>query len=194
MSDYTFFNLGRIGSEEIDNTQRQVLNSRFVNYNLSNYFSDPADNSHVNFATAYPQMLFSATNGGNGLSGAAVDADSKLLIQQEQTRSLDKLNLNTRPFITVPYLGRGSCDTLLETQLLQGELSTDKKSVSTIMDKSFMEYSMYPTDQKMEERVHNPAYNVEEAALDGWVRGGVLTRQMANDQHYSQNARPSTQF
>jgi hypothetical protein len=194
MSDYTFFNLGRIGSEEIDNTQRQVLNMRFANYNLSNYFSDPADNNHVNFATAYPQMLFSATNGGNGLSGAAVDADSKLLIQKEQTRSLDKLNLNTRPFITVPYLGRGSCDTLLETQLLQGELRTDKKSVSTIMDKSFMEYSMYPTDQKMEERVQNPAYNVEEAALDGWVRGGVLTRQMANDQHYSQNARPSTMF
>jgi len=194
MSDYTFFNLGRIGYEEIDNTQRQVLNMRFANYNLSNYFSDPADNNHVNFATAYPQMLFSATNGGNGLSGAAVDADSKLLIQKEQTRSLDKLNLNTRPFITVPYLGRGSCDTLLETQLLQGELRTDKKSVSTIMDKSFMEYSMYPTDQKMEERVQNPAYNVEEAALDGWVRGGVLTRQMANDQHYSQNARPSTQF
>jgi len=194
MSDYTFFNLGRIGSEEIDNTQRQVLNMRFANYNLSNYFSDPADNSHVNFATAYPQMLFSATNGGNGLSGAAVDADSKLLIQQEQTRSLDKLNLNTRPFITVPYLGRGSCDTLLETQLLQGEMSTDKKSVSTIMSKSFMDYSMYPTDQKMEERVQNPAYNVEEAALDGWVRGGALTRQMANDQHYSKNARPSTMF
>jgi hypothetical protein len=28
----------------------------------------------------------------------------------------------------------------------------------------------------MEERVNNPAYTVQEAALDGWVRGGANTR------------------
>ena len=194
MSDYSFFNLGRIGSEQVDNTQRQVLNTRLANYTLSNYFSDPTSNSHIDFATAYPQLTFNAVNGGSGVGGAAVDADSKLRIQNEQTRSLDKLNLNTRPFITVPYLGRGSCDPSLESQLLQGELSTDKKSVSTIMTKSFMEYSLYPLDAKMEERVNNPANTVEEAALDGWVRGGIKTRQMANDNHYSSNSRPNFNF
>lgn len=156
MAEYTFFNLGRIGADEIDNTQRQVLNTRLANYSLANYFSDPTSNSHVNFATSHPQLTFNAVNGGSGVGASAVDADSQLLINSEQSRSLDKLNLNTRPFITVPYLGRGSCDPSLESQLLQGELSTDKKSVSTIMTKSFMDYSMYPTDAKMEDRVKIP--------------------------------------
>jgi hypothetical protein len=194
MSDYHFFNLGRIGADAIDNTQRQLVNTRFANYTLSNYFNDSANNTHIDFATSQPQLTFNAVNGGSGVGAAGVEADSQLLINTEQTRSLEKLNLNTRPFITVPYLGRGSCDPTLESQLLQGELSTDKKSVGTIMSKSFMDYTMYPTDAKMEERVHNAAFTVEEAALDGWVRGGIRTRQMANDQHYSQQSRPSVRF
>jgi hypothetical protein len=32
----------------------------------------------------------------------------------------------------------------------------------------------------MEERVHNPSYTIEEAALNGWVRGGVDTRKSAS--------------
>jgi hypothetical protein len=194
MSDYTFFNLGRIGAEEVDNTQRQKLNTRLTNYTLANYFSEPTSGSHIDFATSHPQLMFNAVNGGSGVGGAAVDADSQLIINTEQSRSLEKLNLNTRPFITIPYLGRGSADPSLESQLQQGELSTDKKSVSTIMSKSFMDYTMYPTDEKMEERVHNPAHTVEEAALEGWVRGGIRTRQMASDGHYSQQSRPTNTF
>jgi hypothetical protein len=44
------------------------------------------------------------------------------------------------------------------------------------MEQSFSNYVMYPTDTNMEERVKNPAYNVEEAALNGWVRGGQSSR------------------
>jgi len=28
----------------------------------------------------------------------------------------------------------------------------------------------------MQERIHDPRYSVEEAALQGWVRGGSITR------------------
>jgi hypothetical protein len=97
-------------------------------------------------------------------------------LKTEQQRPLDKLQLTPRPFLTIPYLGKGSCDPVLESQLLQGELVSDKKSVSTIMEQSFGQYVMYPTDSQMEERVNNPAYTVQEAALDGWVRGGANTR------------------
>jgi hypothetical protein len=190
MTDYSFFNLGRIGADEIDDTQRDMFNSRYSNYALSNFFDD--SNSHIDFATAHPQLTFNAVNGGSGVGGAAVDSESQLKIQVDQTRNLERLQLNSRPFATVPYLGRGSCDPALELQLLQGENSQDKKSVSTIMSKSFLDYSMYPTDAKMEEFVQHTANTVEEAALDGWVRGGMLTREMASDGHYSAQGRPAT--
>jgi hypothetical protein len=71
---------------------------------------------------------------------------------------------------------------------------SDKKSVSTIMDKSFSNYALYPTDKKMEDRVTNAANNVEEAALDGWVRGGMTTREMSNNDIMKKNNRPNATF
>lgn len=192
MSDYSFFHLGRIGADEVDNTQRDMLNSRYSTYALSNFFDD--SNSHIDFATAHPQLTFNAVNGGSGVGGGVIDYETQLTIQADQTRNLERLQLNSRPFVTVPYLGRGSCDPALELQLLHGENSQDKKSVGTIMAKSFLDYSMYPTDDKMEEFVHNTANTVEEAALDGWVRGGILTREMASDGHYSAQGRPASKL
>jgi hypothetical protein len=46
------------------------------------------------------------------------------------------------------------------------------------MEQSFMDYAMYPTDAMMMERINNPSYTVEEAAMNGWVRGGADTRKI----------------
>jgi hypothetical protein len=141
-----------------------------------------------------PTIMFSGTSNGNGLIGSLVDIDSKLMFSSEKERSLEKMSLVERPFLTVPYLGRGSCDPALESQLQQGELVSDKKSVSTIMEKSFGNYSLYPLDTKMQEYVNNPSNTVQELAMDGWVRGGVLTRNMAADADLKQNNRPSGSY
>jgi hypothetical protein len=184
---YTFNNMGRIGLDATDLTQRNMHNTRISNYMLSEYFSDKTTNSQVKFATQQPTMMVS----GTGIASSVIDVNSMLTLKTEQERPLEKLMLHPRPFLTVPYLGRGSCDPLLESQLQQGELISDKKSVSTIMEKSFTPYSLYPTDDKMKDFVNNPANTVEEAALSGWVRGGMTTREMSVDSHFKGNNRPS---
>jgi len=191
MSDYTFYNTARIGSDSVDNSQRNIYNTRFAGYTLSNYFSDSANDSHVQFATQQPNLMFSGSVGGTSFNSSVVDVHSMLSIKSQQERSLEKLSLEQRPFLTVPYLGRGSCNTLLETQMLLGENTHGLKSASTIMDKSFMDYALYPTDKNMEEHVSNAKYTVEEAALNGWVRGGVASRDAMNDM---EGARPNTRF
>ena len=190
MTDYSFFNMGRIGADSVDNTQRNMYNTRFANYTLSNFFSENLSDAHVDFATAQPNVMFNGV-GGVGVYSAGVDVDSMFLLKQTKGRSLEKLQLNERPFLTVPYLGKGSCNPVLESQLLQGEHNGDKKSVGTIMTKSFMDYSLYPTDDKMKEQVSDPSHTIQEAALDGWVRGGMLTREMAGDVDFRNNAQPS---
>jgi hypothetical protein len=192
--DYAFFNNGRIGADNVDNTQRNMENTRYSSYVLSNYFAEPAENGHVNFATQQPNVMFSGSSNGKGLIGNLVDMDSTLLMKSEQERTLEKLSLNQRTFVTVPYLGRGSCDPLLESQILQGENSQDKKSVSTIMSKSFMDYTMYPLDNEMKNRVSNSKNMIEESALEGWVRGGVQTRELAHDGAFAKDARPNMRF
>jgi hypothetical protein len=131
----------------------------------------------VKFATNQPSVPFSGMVNGHGLNPSVVDYESVLLLKPEQERELEKLQLFQRPFITVPYLGRGSCDPTVESRLQQGEMVSGLKSVSTIMEQSFTNYSLYPVDENMQKRTSNSAYMVEEAALNGWVRGGSVTRQ-----------------
>ena len=175
--DYMFNNTGRIGADRTDNTQKTLQNTRFANHMLSSYFNETISSDNIDFASQQPTMMVSGLARGDGLNGKIVDYDSMLLIKTTQDRPLEKLQLMQRPYVTVPYLGRGSCNPDTESQLLQGEGNWDKKSVSTVMDKSFMPYSMYILDNDMETHVKNQ--KVEESALEGWVRGGINSRELS---------------
>ena len=177
-SDFVFNNLGRIGADDVDSTQKNMENSRYANYMLDNFLNNIPSQDHVNFATTYPNMNFRGNPGGVGLSGQIIDDDSKLLIESDSDRALEKLQLRERLFITVPYLGRGSGNPVLESQLQQGESIGDRKSINTIMEQNFMNYDNYPLRSEVKERVTNPAFSIEEVALDGWTRGGQASRDM----------------
>jgi|UniRef100_A0A6C0ISK6 hypothetical protein len=191
VNSYLFHNTSRIGSDMTDQTQRNVHNTRFANHTLSNYFSKDTSNQHVNFAVQQPTMNFNGVSHGSGLTGSIVDHESKLRIKDVNVTPAEKVQLFARPFATVPYLGRGSVDPQVESQLMQGEFVTDKKSTSTIMDKSFNDHSLHILTNDMENHVTNASENVEEAALEGWVRGGANTRQYTNDDLKVHLARPS---
>ena len=173
---YSFNNMGRISSDMTDQTQKNVYNTRFANHTLSNFFGEMTSDSHVKFALQQPTMALHDATLGPGINGAVVDDESLLYLGIEQERAFERVQLMQRPFLTVPYLGRGSCDPIIESQLQQGEHVSDKKSVSTIMEQSFSNYALNPTDEKMDERVKNPAFVVQEAALEGWTRGGVSSK------------------
>jgi len=194
LSPYTFHNTDRIGTDSTDQTQRNITNTQYANYMLTDHFSKKVSNDHVKFAVQQPTMTFNGLTNGNGISANNVDNESLLLLKSEQQRALEKLQLFERPFKSVPYLGRGSCDPALESQLQHGELSSDKKSVSTVMEKSFAAYSLYPTNNKMEEQVNDASNTVEEAALDGWIRGGASTREMSMNDDMQKNNRPNGVF
>jgi hypothetical protein len=179
VNSYMFNNMGRIGTDITDITQQTRYTSRIANYNLSNYFSSAKSDNHVLFATMQPCVSYNSVNGGSGVGGRVVDYESLLLNQAEQDRPLEKVQLMQRIFATVPYLGRGAGNADIESQLQQGEIIDHKKSTSTIMEKSFMPYSMQLTDYNMNERVANPAYTVEEVAMEGWVRGGTDARNLS---------------
>ena len=165
-------NAGRIGYDQVSNTQRQLQNSRFMNHMLSGYFSESMTNDTVQFATQQPAMNLFGLSNGTGLNGVIVDADSALTIGSEQERPLEKLQLMQRPFATIPYLGKGSVNPDLESQLLQGESVFEKKGISTVMTQSFMPYIANPGSC-----ASDSSFEVEEYALDGWTRGGLPTRE-----------------
>lgn len=158
----------RISNDITDTSQFNIQNGKYSNLVLTNYFSDKVSDSHVNFVTQCPGLTYTGYI-GPGIGGALVEEQTNLLWRTEQERPLEKLQLFARPFATVPYLGRGSCDPTLESQLLQGEYVRSKKSVYTSdVENSFYEPGNYP--------VPVVQCSVEEIALGGWSRGGVDTR------------------
>lgn len=184
---YEFNRNGRIGNDFTDRTQRNIMNTQFSDYTLSNPFVDGQSGpDHVQFALSQPAVMYRGVVGGGsgGIMGTNVDTDTALTMNpnERNCRSLEKLCLQTRPFLTVPYLGRGSCDPSLESQLQQGEYFEHKKSINTISEQTFMNHSMYPLIDDIKNTVTNPQFLIQEAALDGWVRGGSNTRNAMYDQ------------
>lgn len=113
-----------------------------------------------------------------------VDDESQLWMKIGQERSVEKLQLMPRPFLTVPYLGRGSCDPTIESQLQQGDVVRGKKSVTTVMENNFLDLKEYPLEKGLADRVQDDSQQIQEAALDGWVRGGTSTRE-TGDKYFS---------
>lgn len=185
-SDYNFHQSGRLGDDVTDKSQKTLQNTKYLTSILSNYSSESSSYESVNFATQYPGMMFSGTNGGFGLGSSSVDNESNLLFKSESQRPLEKLQLHARPFLTIPYLGRGSCDPSLESQLMQGETVRGKKSVNTIMEQNLYPLDKYPMDAEKKAKAGN---TIEELALDGWSRGGKASREI-QENYFSNKSQP----
>lgn len=191
VKDYTFYNVDRIDDDSTCKTQGNLQNMNYANYVTTNYFREYPSTAQLDFATSQPIIVPNSTFGGSGVGGGNVDVDSILHLKTEEERNLGKLQLNKRPFLTIPYLGRGSADPTLELRLLEGQHESQQKSTSTIMSQTFLGYTLYPTSSKMNDRVQDPKYSVEESALDGWVRGGSSTRELSYDPYLKQTHRPT---
>jgi hypothetical protein len=87
----------------------------------------------------------------------------------------------------VPFLGRGSVDPILEAQIQQGDTNTNKRSVTNLSEKSYLKYHTAPLLPNIQNRVTNPAYCVEGVASEGWIRGGVPSRELTRDREYYNN-------
>ena len=59
--------------------------------------------------------------------------------------------------------------TKIETLMKYGYTASDKKSLTTLMDKPYIDYKDYPLLDDVKSRVTDPAFSVEEVALAGWV-------------------------
>jgi len=184
VSDFTFNNLSRIGTDECSIDQMSIQNSAACSYTLQNYFTKDCSMKNVKaLATSQPCINYSGSMGSD-MCGSNIDDSSKLLIGGIQTHPREKVDLYSRPFATVPYLGRGSVDPILEAQIQQGEAVTNKRSVTRLMEKSHLKYHTTPLIPEMKQNIQNPNLMIVSVASNGWIRGGVPSRELTRDRDY----------
>jgi hypothetical protein len=183
-SGYTFNNLSRIGLDGCNVDQTTIQDVASCNYMTQNFFaSDCSLKRPIDLATSQPGIMY---NGGynSGAGGCNIDDSSRLLIGSIQTHPRCHIDLFQRPFATVPYLGRGSVNPIMESQIQQGEQIVNKKSTNTLSEKSFIKYHQTPLLPAVQQRINNPANQIESVASDGWIRGGVPSRELTRDTDY----------
>jgi len=184
VSDFTFNNMGRIGNDSCCIDQNSIQNSASCSYSLQNYFSKDCSMKDTKaLATAQPCINY--TGGfGLGAGGCNVDDSSKLLIGTIQTHPRCRIDLYQRPFATVPFLGRGSVDPILESQIQQGESITNKRTVTRLTEKSYLPHHTTPLIPEVKQNIQNPNLMIESMASEGWIRGGVPSRELTRDRDY----------
>jgi hypothetical protein len=184
VSDFTFNGMCKINNDSCCIDQNSIQNSSACNYTLQNYFAHECSmQTAKKLSTSQPGINYS---GGYGLGagGCNVDDNSKLLIGGIQTHSKSRIDLFGRPFATVPFLGRGAGDAMLESQMQQGEGITSKRSVTRLTEKSYLKYHTTPLIPEVKQKIQNPSLMIEGMASEGWIRGGVPSRELTRDKDY----------
>jgi hypothetical protein len=181
-SGYTFDNLSRIGLDQCNISQTDIQNIASCNYLTQNYFaSDCSMKNPISLATTQPGIMY---NGGynSGAGGCNIDTSSMLQIGTIQTNPRCRIDLFQRPFATVPFLGRGSVNPVMESQIQQGEQIVNKRSVNTLSEKSYIKYHQTPLLPAVKQRMDTS--KIENDASEGWIRGGVPSRELTRDSDY----------
>ena len=188
---YTFNNLTGMKSDSIDQTQAHIQNTKFGEYQVTNNFSENNSQGQINFANSQPGFLM------HNMAPApfVIDDESKIMFAETRMdRPFEKLQLFQRPFLTIPYMGRGGGDVSVEFQLMQGELTDKHKSVNPTFERAQFDLENYPMQDDLKSYINNPSNNVEELAMDGWRRGGVSARENGTKPSNAPTTRPAMRF
>ena len=168
--DYSFNNITRIGQDDCDKSQANIQNMNSATYMLNRYtptadFVDFGAKNNLNFTGGYQ-----IDQGGSN-----INSNSELL-RGVMSKPKCKISLIERPYLTVPYLGRGKRNIMVESDILQGNLQTTRKSINPSSEIDYGGLHYTPLIPSVKSTITNPANLVEGAADKEWVRGGVSSR------------------
>ena len=183
--DFKFEQTTRLGYDRTDFSQHIVQNTEFSNYLLDGFRPACPLKNAIDFATSQPNINFKGSY-QTSIGGSNINESSQLLIN-DLTRNKCRISLTERPYSTVPYLGRGKCDPLLESQMQQGDFANNKKSINPSSEVSYLQYSQTPLLPTLRSTISNPANLIENNAAEGWIRGGLPSRELARDKEYNES-------
>jgi hypothetical protein len=183
--DYTFYKPTRISDDLPDVSQRTIQNAQYSTYMLDNFRPSCPMKSAIDFATSLPNVNFTGSH-QVGIGGCNIDENSSLLLT-DMSKPKCRISLMQRPFVTVPFLGRGQCNPILEAQMQQGDAANNRKSINPTSEVSYIQYSHTPMLPSLEATITNPANLIENVAANGWIRGGLSSRELTRDKDYTNN-------
>ena len=176
-------NRTRLGEERCYNTTRDLQNHSTSTYMVSNYkdCDCPAKNIR-DIAMSEPTITYRDGYGWSSTDGCNIDDDSKVRNAQNLTNMRYIQQLNTRPYNTVPYMGRGTTNPVLENKMRTGEDTGQRKQCNTLSGIYIDRF--VPLVPCLAENIQNPVHLVTEIARPDWVWGGMPSRDLIRNSNY----------
>lgn len=124
---------------------------------------------------------------GHGISNCNIDDDSVLRIGNVERHYKSTQQLFPRPFMTSPFILRGEPKPDIESRIL-----SSIQNVRHGQMQNFNEENVYtPLNDALAANVQNPIHIIPELVSNTWVRGGLSTRQIVQDNDYQQRTTDS---
>ena len=151
------------------------------NYKVTNlYDCDTMIANTIENATNNPMVYF---KNGYDVGASVIDSSSGMRIGLTKRHPKCPQQLFSRPYLTVPYAGRGPGNIDLETQLQPGEDTSVQRSCNTLSGVTIDNY-FTPLIDHLEANIQNPNHIIPEYVDPGWIRGGAPSRLVIRDIDY----------
>ena len=178
-----FNNNTRINDDKCLRTTTDNQSSNIGSYVLSNYHQCKCSAPQVSkVALSEPSLYYRDGYGHTGINGCNIDADSLMRNGQLLTNTNCKNQLDERPYLTVPYMGRGAGNPCVESVLLSGEDTTQKKQCNKLNNSNIN--NIIPLVPCIEKNIQNPQNIIPEIVDHNWIRGGIPSRQLKQNANF----------
>ena len=175
--------LTRVGDDICYNTSRNFQSYSVCDYMTTAYKDCECAAQNVDaIAMSEPTITYRDGYGWTSVDGCNIDADSTIRNSHNLTNMRYIQQLYTRPYNTVPYMGRGKTDAVLESVLQSGEDTSQKKQCNTLSGIYIDRF--VPMVPCLAENVQNPVHLVEEVVSKDWIRGGIPSRDIVRNTDY----------
>jgi hypothetical protein len=175
--------LTRTGDDICYTTSRNVQNDSIGNYMVTAFKDCECAAKNVDaIAMSEPTITYRDGYGWTSVDGCNIDADSSIRNANNLTNMRYIQQLYTRPYATVPYMGRGSGNSVLESVLQTGEDTSQKKQCNTLSGIYIDRF--VPMVPCLAQNVQNPVHLVEEVAATDWIRGGIPSRDIVRNTNF----------
>jgi hypothetical protein len=122
--------------------------------------------------TTYPRE-------GYGYNNKQIDADSVLRNQSAFQSHKCFIRAQSRPFLSVPFMGGGRGNPDVESVLQQSEQVRMGSECGTVTEQQLNVFD--PLIPSVAANIQKPSNLIPEVAQSGWIRGGIPSRQYIRD-------------
>ena len=153
-------------------------------YRLQNYYDCTCmPRQSMSLALNQPVTQFRDGYGYVGQRGCLVENDSAFRNGSELTNKKGPISLYERPYLTVPYMGRGVGDPCTESSLKEGITTQERKQCNTLAG-IHLPHQYTPLVDCLASEIQDPVHIVPEVNSQDWIRGGYPSRQWVHSLHF----------